>query len=140
MSTDEAYSSFLDKANSVPEAPPKKKPSNDAQVLADQYLSSESDEPWRAFTSNKTDELEDAAAFAKLVEQSGDASFAEIEAYEDHKQVIRYVRERISGAEHGKAEVHVLEITDGTRIYVYMVAYNKKHRCYEGAQSLKIES
>lgn len=133
MSTDEVYSSFLDKANQAPAAPAKTSKS-DADILSGQYLSSESDEPWREFTSPRTKRVKDAAAFAKLVGQDGDAHEGSKSEYEGYTEVIAHA------TAHGAADWQVYEVSKGTRVYVYLVAYDEDKGVYAGAQSVKIES
>lgn len=162
MSSDEAYASFLDKANqplgsakntttSTCSTSKSHSTSQSGDIPAslkslNATFTSESDEPFEPFTipiSSSSSAVPDASEFAKLIEEEGKAveelSMEEFDPKGEYGEVVGKVKEAASG---GKGEVKFFRVEgkSRTRVVYHVVGLDKEGGRLIGVRAVSVET
>ena len=167
MASDEAYSSFLDKANQPTGAgttsSSRSQPENQQDLVYQSSnippvlkslnvtLTSESDEPFEPFTvSYPGSALPNASEFARTIKhEKGESGVEEVtvkdfDPREEYKNVVNAVSEAAAGGEDGnvKGEVRCFRAAGakGTEVVYYVVGLDREGKRLVGVRAVSVES
>lgn len=164
MASDEAYASFLEKANQPTGAntSTSKSHNQDEQAVTsqssnvpavlrslDMTFTSESDEPFEPFTTPySSSSLPSASEFAKAIKHDNgqgvveELSVGEFDPQDEYKKVIEAVEAAAAGDGKGKAVVKCFRVDSGkrTKVFYYVVGLDREERRLVGVRAVSVES
>jgi hypothetical protein len=164
MASDEAYTSFLEKANQPTGANPStsKSHSQDQQAVTtessnipavlrslDTTFTSESDEPFEPFAVPFSSfSLPNASEFARAIKHEAgqgvveELSVEEFDPKDEYKDVIEAVEAAVAGDGKGKAAVKCFRADSGksTKVFYYVVGLDRNERRLVGVKAVSVES